>query len=156
LPLSPIVLSRLAVRDIEKSATKSLEKMERGNAESVVSHVMVDLFDEMTEKTAAGLDPHSMDFTGREALAYRLGEEFAARLLRGNLLTDSWRTVVEEATSWDCPRCDTDCPRHKDEDGNDLYEDTALRTKVGQLPVRLPLFRCSKCRKIFSPLPTPR
>lgn len=108
----------------------------------------------MLIETEDGQDPYDLDFSGREALAERLGKELASTLLEENVLQDLWREIVDEAVSWNCPRCGGDSPRHKDEDGNDAYEEVVFKTKVGDVPVKLRLFRCSKCRKSFSPLPS--
>jgi len=108
----------------------------------------------MMLRTEDGQNPYDLDFSGREALAERLGKEVAAMLLDENLQYDLMAEVVQEASSWKCPRCGQDCPSHRDEHGNDAYEDAEIKTKVGKTPVKLRLFWCGKCRKVFSPLPT--
>lgn len=111
------------------------------------------LAEKMLVRTEDGRDPYDLDFSGREALAENLGKEVAAALLEENLLQDAWREIVEEAASWECPRCGADCPRHKDDDGNDAHEKMELKTKTGTIRADVSLFRCGKCRKFFSPLP---
>jgi len=107
----------------------------------------------MLVRTEDGRDPYDLDFSEREALAERIGKEVSAMVLEENLLQDAWREIVEEAVSWACPRCGKDCPRHKDDDGNDAYEQLELKTKTGTIRVGIRLFRCGTCRKIFPPLP---
>lgn len=111
------------------------------------------LAERMLIRTEDGRDPYDLDFSEREALAERLGKEIASVLLEENLSQDAWREIVEEAVSWECPRCGKDSPRHKDDDGNEAYEQLELKTKAGMIRADIRLFRCGKCRKIFSPLP---
>lgn len=108
----------------------------------------------MLEKSPSGVDPYSLDFTGRESLAFEIGQEISVLLLHENLVQDSWREIVEESQSWKCPRCGTDSPRKKNKKGEERYDSVELRTRSGKVPLRVRLFYCSKCRKSFSPLPT--
>lgn len=132
---------RWTERNMEK-----LDKKIKQKSDSIAKRMFIE--------TEDGRSPYDLDFSGREALAERLGKEMASMLLEENLLQDSWREIVEEAASWECPRCGEDSPRHKDEDGNDAYEEVVFKTKIGDVLVKLKLFRCTKCRKSFSPLPT--
>ena len=101
-----------------------------------------------------GQSPYEMDFSGREALAEQIGKEFAAMALGENLLQDLWLEIVEEATHWNCPKCDRESPRRTDNKGKNLYDEVDLKTKVGVVSLRLPQFYCGRCRRLFSPLPT--
>jgi len=108
----------------------------------------------MMQQTEQGENPYDMNFTGRESLAERLGQQFGSMLLEENLIEDRWVQIVQEAVSWKCPRCGTDAPALKDPDGHDRYEEVEINSKVGTLALKLRQFSCGKCRKVFSPLPS--
>lgn len=110
----------------------------------------------MLGRAEEGVNPYEQDFTGRESLALAIGKEIGALALELNLAQDPQRKTAEESVLWQCPRCGADSQRAKDDKGRPREEDVVLKTRVGPFPLRLPLFRCARCRKFFSPLPADR
>jgi len=111
-------------------------------------------FDEMTRPSAKGGDPFQMDFTGRERRAWELSQRVGARLLAANLDRDPAYAAIEDSVSHVCPRCGADAPRAPGPPAKGGEGPPELKTRVGTIPLATVLFRCPKCRKVFSPLAT--
>jgi hypothetical protein len=111
-------------------------------------------FDEMTRPSAKGGNPFEMDFTGRETRAWELSQQVGARLLAANLDRDPAHAALEDSVSHACPRCGTDAPRDPAPPEADGEAHGEMKTRVGKIPLAAVLFRCAKCRKVFSPLAT--
>jgi len=113
-----------------------------------------EMIQRMMWKTADGQDPYDLDFTGREAVAEGISKEIGLLLLQEHLCGDRWQQTVQEASSWKCPRCGQDAPPAKDSQGNDVFGEVQMKTKLGTLPMKSRQFCCGNCRKVFFPLPT--
>ena len=109
-------------------------------------------FDEMTQPSAKGGNPFQMDFTARETRAWELSQQVGARLLEANLRRDPAYAAIEESVSHTCPRCGADAPRDPQAPADGEDGAAELKTRVGKIPLGGVLFRCVKCRKVFSPL----
>jgi hypothetical protein len=99
-------------------------------------------------------DGHYPNFTEREDLVASLGREIAELFLEAGLLTDPRYQEIMKAETLPCPDCKRASKRTVDEKGQPLMDEVMLETKVGQIPLSAPLFRCPKCRRNFSPLKT--
>jgi hypothetical protein len=110
----------------------------------------------MTQASEEGGGPYPADFTERESRALAIGLKVGAMLLGLNLSEDPMRRTVESSATWACPRCGTDCPRAGDPQGKGRSEKAKLKTRVGRVPLPVPLFACPRCRRVFSPLPPGR
>lgn len=135
----------------DRSPEEKVEALRRRLHEKVEEAI-----ERMGGRSREGGDPYAQDFTGREGRAAEIGREVGALALEVNLVSDPERKAAEESVSWRCPRCGEDSPRARDAAGRPRGEETALKTRVGTLALRLPLFRCERCRKDFSPLPAER
>ncbi len=99
-------------------------------------------------------DGHYPNFTERESLVASLGREIAELFLEAGFITDPRYQEIMKADILPCPDCKTASPRAVDEEKQALMDEIMLETKVGQIPLSGPLFRCPKCRRNFSPLKT--
>jgi predicted RNA-binding Zn-ribbon protein involved in translation (DUF1610 family) len=115
--------------------------------------------DEMTQPSAKGGNPFELDFTAREARAWELSQQVGARLLAANLERDPAHAALEDSVAHTCPRCGADASRGPGPPAGPGQPPPELKTRVGKIPLAAALFRCPKCRKVFSPLaaaPEPR
>jgi len=75
--------------------------------------------------------------------------------LKARLETFKDRTrVTEEELESTVKECGEECPRAEDKRGTPIFEDVELKTTLGTVPWRAPLFTCKSCRRFCSPLTT--
>jgi len=103
--------------------------------------------------TKEGINPYELDFTGRESMVVEWGREVTAMLLEANVVYDGELAIFEGSVTCKCPRCGEPSPRDMDKPDQPTYDEVTLITRAGKVPLRLPQFRCPKCRLLFSPLP---
>lgn len=110
------------------------------------------VWERVYKKNRVQPDGHYPNFTERESLVASLGREITELLLEGGVLTDPRYQEIINAETLPCPDCKTVSPRALDEKKQALMDEVMLETKVGQMPLSGPIFRCPKCRRNFSPL----
>ena len=114
--------------------------------------VMDGALERVYKKNRVQPDGHYPNLTEREDLVASLGREITELFLEAGLLTDPRYQEIMKAETLPCPDCKAVSPRAMDKEGEALMDEVMLETKVGQLPLSGPLFRCPKCRRNFSPL----
>jgi ssDNA-binding Zn-finger/Zn-ribbon topoisomerase 1 len=118
-------------------------------------HQLIDaVWERVYKKNRVQPDGHYPNFSERESQVALLGREITELLLEGGVLTDPRYQEIMKAETLPCPECKTVSPRAVDEEKQALMDEITLETKVGQIPLSGPLFRCPKCRRNFSPLKT--
>lgn len=116
-------------------------------------HQMVDgVINRISQRTGYQKNGHFPTFDEREELASSLGGEIASYLLEKSLIADPELIKILQAEVCACPKCQTLSKRVKTKKNKGQEETIMVKTKVGQVPVPSPLFRCDKCRRNFSPL----
>lgn len=99
-----------------------------------------------------GTNPFYTTFDEREHMAEVIGDGIEAFLLATHADWDPGLDRINGSLLWPCPRCDRQCGRATDDDGNPLSEQMELEGKPGKVPINAALFYCEHCRKRFSPL----
>lgn len=97
-------------------------------------------------------DGHYPNFAEREELAVSLGREITEFFMEVGFLEDPRYQEIIKAEIWPCPDCNTASRKAMDGKGQVLMDEVILDTRAGQVPFSGPFFRCTKCRRNFSPL----
>ena len=116
-------------------------------------HQLADgILDRMSQTMGYQPDGHFSTLDEREEMAEKLSHEIGSFLLEKTVAADHGLQKWMHAEKASCPHCQRQVSRLKDKEGKPRLETIFMETKVGKVPVELPLFHCWKCKRNFSPL----